>query len=56
MNNKNLFKKGYSKVSNNTYEKIDEETGMTARLIFNDQATEEDNLIIEKRIISILAN
>ena len=56
MNEKYLIEKGYIKTDNNIYEKLDEETGMVARLVFNSTGTIEDNKKIEDRIVNIIAS
>lgn len=49
-----LFSKGYKKVNHNTYEKLDEETGMMVELEFNPNGNIEQNKEIENDIINIL--
>lgn len=56
MNKENLIEKGYIEIDNNTYEKLDKETGMKARLIFNSHANIQDNKKIEDRIINIIVS
>lgn len=48
-----LFNEGYKKTKNNTYEKIDEETGMTIELEFSN-GDSSINEKIENNIIDIL--
>lgn len=50
-----LFSVGYEKVNNNTYEKIDEETGMKVELTFDETVSQEDGDKIDQNIIKTLA-
>ena len=56
MNDKNLIENGYVRVNDNTYEKLDKESGMKARLVFNSSSDAENNRKIEDRIINIIAS
>lgn len=49
-----LFSKGYKKTNYNTYEKIDEETGMVVELEFSNSSDNNINEKIENNIIDIL--
>lgn len=54
MTEEQLFSQGYKKTKYNTYEKVDEETGMTVELEFNPQSTKEESIEVENNIIDIL--